>query len=47
MTTYPRDINVSQLDTKVAFSGLSPKEQLYACHIGKASWEGAKVSACL
>ena len=31
------------LEASAAFEGLSTKEKLYALHLGKADWEGAKI----
>ena len=36
-------VPVFQLQCETAFNGLTPKERLYAFHVGKAAWEGAKI----
>ncbi len=35
--------SVAQLECTEAFKLLTPKERLYAYHVGKAAWEGAKI----
>ena len=41
--TVPRGIEISFLDCRAAFEGLSKREKLYAHHLGKASWDGALI----
>lgn len=38
-----RDIEISLLDCKTAFSGLSEKEKLYAHYLCRAAWEGSLI----
>ena len=35
--------SVAQLECTEAFKLRTPKERLYAYHVGKAAWEGAKI----
>lgn len=39
----PNDIGISALDCREAFRLLSPKEQLYAHYLSRASWYGGLV----
>lgn len=41
--TVPVNAPIVQLLCKEAFSGLSPREQVYAYHMSRASWQGALI----